>query len=267
MSLFLLKRLWNACAIVVGGALFFRLLSCEPGAPFFAAAPPVPEKAPPQKELTYTYIGQAGGLQQAQVSGEGQIASRPAASQARSGALRGRPAPAETPAPNDSSLLLGRREPVAPAAGAIPDLDIDLAGNDVRRVIARYGYVPAVKTRHRLLGKIVGGQFLPLRPEELARYARRGRSGAEFPEAQRWLARVAAELQLPAAELRLIFLVPHETEKLFVAAELQAIAAAQVPAAEIALVRAYFDSTLAVVVSRLVTKTGTAIALDSLRTP
>jgi hypothetical protein len=261
MSLFSLKRLWNACAIVVGGVLGFRLFACEPSAPFFAAAPPMPEKtapASPEKELTYTYIGQAGR--------EDQAASRPALSQPLSTALSERPSLAETPARSDSSRGLDRREPVAPAAGAIPDLDIDLAGNDVRRVIERYGYVPAVKTRHRLLGKIVGGQFLPLHPEEVARFARRGRSGAQFPQAQRWLARVAAELQLPAEELRLIFLVPHETEKLFVAAELQAIAAAKVPAAEIALVHAYFDSTLAVVVSRLVTKAGTTIAPDSLRT-
>ncbi|MDZ7305307.1 MAG: hypothetical protein ONB44_24550 [candidate division KSB1 bacterium] len=224
--------------------------------------PPAPEKAaalPPEKKFTYTYIGQA--------SHQDRTASRQDAGQPLAAAPLPKPAPAETTAQSDSSLHLHRREPVAPATGDIPDLDIDLAGNDIRRVMEQYGYVPAVKTRDRLLGKIVGRQFLPLQPEELARYARRGRSGAQFPQASRWLQRVAAELHLPHTELRLIFLVPHATERLFVAAEMQAIATANVPAAEIALVRAYFDSTLAIVVRQLVTKAGTTITMDSLRTP
>jgi hypothetical protein len=167
----------------------------------------------------------------------------------------------------DTLLPLGRQNPTSTGLGAIPDLDIRLAGADLRQVMQRYGYVPAIKTRSRLLGKIAGGRFVPFTPAELSQYARRGRAGADHPEAEPWLRRVAAELRIVLAELQFIFLVPLATEEIFIAAETAALQRAGRSAADIALVQAHFDANLNVVVDALIDKSGQIIRLDSLALP
>ncbi len=137
----------------------------------------------------------------------------------------------------------------------------------MRQIMQHYGYVSAIKTRARLVGKIAGAQFVPISATEISRYARRGRSGADHPEAGRWLRRVAVELNIPLTELQFIFLVPLATEQIFIAAEMAALARAGKSAQDIALVRAHFDTDLAIVVDALVAKTGETIRLDSLPVP
>ena len=127
----------------------------------------------------------------------------------------------------DTTLSQHRREQIKTTHGEIPDLDIRLNGIDIRKIISHYGYVPAVKSKKRLLGKIVGGKFQPIAKAELARYARRGRSGLDYPQAEQWLQRVSREFSIPRHELNLIFLVPHRTEQFFVDAQMSAIAQAQ----------------------------------------
>jgi hypothetical protein len=67
-----------------------------------------------------------------------------------------RPARQNLPAPAaaDSFLALGRQAQNLVTLGSVPDLDIRLAGVDLQQVMLKYGYVPAIKTRARLLGKI-----------------------------------------------------------------------------------------------------------------
>lgn len=212
--------------------------------------------AGPRPQPSYTFV-EAGGAApaeskrtKAKAKGDSVISTAPASSSLAASAP-------------DSGLATGRRQAVQSASGEIPDLDIDLADNDIIRVMARYGYLPAVKTRTRLLGKISGQRFLPLPAEEMARYARRGRSGAQYPEAEKWRRRVAAELGLPVAEVQVIFLVPQETENLFVQAQRQALAAAGKGGREIALMRAHFDADLAVIVDELVTRAGEVVVMDT----
>jgi hypothetical protein len=162
---------------------------------------------------------------------------------------------------------LGHDERKMAAAGDIPDLDIRLDGVDLMQVIRRYGYVPAVKSRTMLLGKIVGSQFLPITPEEKARYAQRGRSGAGHPEAARWLQRIADELQIPLADMQFIFLVPSHTEEWFITAEHKALERTAKTAAETALIRAHVAGDFSLVVDELILKTGEIIPIDSLRLP
>ena len=245
-----LKRLWLACAGMTLVLLLLWLFSCgqamRPFLPGMATTPPAkapePEKTRPWPAQSYTYVGQVRPVR------------RPAK-------------PGRAPAAEDTTLRIQRRESVASKTGEIPDLSIDLAGHAITEVMARYGYVPAVTSRHRLLGKIVDQKFEPLTASELSKYARRGRSGRDFPEAGRWLERVAREFDLPREELRLIFLVPHASEQRFLAAETAALARAGQSASNIAMVRAHFDTGLAIVVDELVTKAGETIPVDSVRRP
>jgi len=165
----------------------------------------------------------------------------------------------------DTLLALDRQAQNLAALGAVPDLDIRLAGVDLLQVVQRYGYVPAVKSRTRLLGKIASAQFVPLTAAEISRYAQRGRSGAEHPEAGRWPCRCRAASSPSRAAVYL--LVPHETEQIFIAAEMAALARAGRSAQDIALVYAHFDADLAIVVDALLTKAGETVPVDSVRRP
>lgn len=252
-----LKRLWRGCAALTLGASFFvaYLHACE-RSPNFKPAPmaapsaeapvaPAPEApAAVQAEPRYTFVGPVPPFETAASTAS---ATPVPGSRARAAA--------------DTMLSFGRQAENPASLGAIPDFDIRLAGVDLQQIMQRYGYLPAIKTRDRLVGKIVGAQFVPLRPQEISRYARRGRSGAEHPEAETWRRRVAAELNLAVEELQFIFLVPHATEEIFIAAEIEAIQRAGKSAAEIALVHAHFQPDLTIAVDALVTKTGELIPL------
>lgn len=259
-----LKRLWRGCAALTlcAGVFLAYLHACErsarpPVAPAVTpAAPPAPSHPDTGlAEPRYTYVGPAQLAENANRSGDDIGAPKP-----RPGKPR-RPAEAAT----DSLLALGRQAQNFAALGDVPDLDIRLAGVDLQQVMLKYGYVPAIKTRARLLGKIAGAQFVPLTAAEISRYARRGRSGAGHPQAQTWLRRVAAELRLPLDELQFIFLVPHATEQIFVAAAMAAIQRAGQSPENIALVRAHFQPDLTISIDALITKTGKTVLLDSLR--
>jgi hypothetical protein len=290
--------LWFACATLFGLLLVSYFHSCAPSVEFWMPPPPMipPLQAPlpPQKDgsaaqpkpvadervqppvaepaplrfhkskmpdgaeaQTYTYVGPTapphGQTKPSERSENDVIAPD---------------SPSAAPKPNiaaDSTLAIAHAAYAEAATGDIPDLDLRLNGASLDGVIRRYGYLPAVKSRTRLLGKIAGEKFLPLAPKELAAYARRGRAGDRHPHAQRWLSRVAAELALPSRDLQFIFLVPHQTEALFIEAERLAIARAGKPANQVALIRAHFDSSLAIVVDELITKTGEPVAIDSVR--
>jgi hypothetical protein len=245
-----LPWLWMACAATAAIFLAPHFFSCE--SPALLAPPPAPSVSETRPRLapSYTFVEATNATPAEAKETKAVVAGDSAMS-----------ASTASPARAGSGLAVRRHQPVTAATGAIPDLDIDLANHDIMRVMARYGYVPAVKTRTRLLGRISGQSFLPLSVEESARYARRGRSGAQYPQAETWRQRVAAELDIPIAEIQVIFLVPQATESLFVQAQLQALAAAGKSAGETALMRAHFDANLEVIVDELVMRTGEIVAV------
>ena len=165
--------------------------------------------------------------------------------------------------PGTTESLIRRKTDVDTVSGAIPDLDIGLNGNRIQRVMAHYGYVPAMKTKARLLGKIVDDTFVPLSPKEIGSFANRGRSGESFPHADEWRTRVAREFDIPVDAVQCIFLVPHRTEQFFIDAQRQAVARAGRREDDIALVRAHFAADLVLVVDALLAKSGETIPVDS----
>lgn len=249
MTLCSLPRLWLASALLLCLTALWQLSNC-PGDRRRSAtrsAKPEPKTAPelPAGHSSYTYIGAARP--------EPPTTTSPRPDQARS--------TTEKQSPNlpDSVLAQPRQARVTPATGTIPDLAIDLAGHEYHEVINRYGYVPAVKTRDRLLGKIVDDRFTPLVAGELRRFARRGRAAHDFPPVVRWRPRIAAQLNLAENELEFLFLVPVASESLFVAAQRAALAAAGAPPESIAFMRGHFDQDLKIVVDELVTRGGEVI--------
>lgn len=246
-----LKKLWIGCAILV----VLLLLSLQLSAPAriqtpapAAVVPPAPPLAAPSQPTppeppaspTYTYVG---------------AVPEPLPQQGRSG---------NNPTMSAERQQRRLRQEAVPARqGEIPDLDIDIGSASLSRLIAHYGYVPAVHNQTRLLGKIAGDRFLPLQPGELANYATRGRSGAAFPQAAYWLDRVAEELHQPRDVLRLLFLVPKDTEQFFIAAQQAAVQ--QANSGRIALVRGHFTADLALVIDELVTPEGTSVPITPQR--
>ncbi len=278
MKPFTLPFLWFLCATLLAAMLLVYFHACQPSAdlwlPPLSVVPARPADRPrvsrshvepvqppaEQSPQSYTFVAPS---QPPETTDSIEARSSKKSSQALP--EKNEPVSRRAAAKTDSGLAINRVEPVSPTSGAIPDLTIDLNGVDLDRVIRRYGYVPAVKTRERILGKIVGTKFIALTSQEMSLYARRGRSAAGLPQAGPWCQRIAHELRLPPEDLHFIFLVPHETENLFIGAERAAVARAAKPLEDIAIVRAHFDSSLAVVVDAVITKTGETIAIDSLR--
>jgi hypothetical protein len=243
-----LSRLWRYLFLLAGALVIFTSLCTNRFEPRSQHAGPA--NAPPAKQQetradsaahhppTYTYVGEVE-----------------------------RPAPknhgGEKRATTEAAIQ--RQTQVDTTLGVIPDLDINLNGNSTQRLMTHYGYVPAMKTKTRLLGKIVDDTFTPLTTEEIANFANRGRSGESFAGADEWRSRVARELNLPVEAVHCIFLVPHRTEQFFIAAQKQAIAATGRQAEEVALTRGHFDADLTLVVNAVITKSGETIPVDSLR--
>lgn len=242
-----LKRLYVLSFLATAALLLCWFFSCGiqalPPAQQEQPAEPGPRAQKPEAPTTqsYTYVGAA--------------AEPPPERKA------GLPGPRET----NAKVRVMRKNSVESRNGRIPDLDIALNGQPIARVMAHYGYVLAVASRSRLLGKIVGREFLPLTREELSQYAARGRSAAAYPGAKAWLRRISQELRIPQKELRLLFLVPQHVEQFFIQTERRAIAHAGKALEDVMLVRAHFDADLAVVVDQLHLESGEIVAIDSLR--
>jgi hypothetical protein len=253
-----LAFLWFFCATIIAILLTAYFHACSPPRQVWTPPPmaiPAKSLAAPKPGMaaapqSYTYVGNQPQADSAGETGEG---------------MGPAPAKRQPQRTMDSSLALGRTAFAEAASGAIPDLDLRFNSAILPEIIRRYGYVPAVKSRDRLLGKISGDEFAPLAPGELAQYSRRGRAGGSHPEAERWLARVAVALSLPRDELQFIFLVPHKSEARFIAAEQLALERSGRTPGEVALVRGHFDEALDIVVDELVTKSGVTIAVDSVR--
>lgn len=248
-----LSRLWLLTVLTVS-MLIYCFASCgrkmmtsvkrQPLAqkrPAVLQQPPAAEQD--QSRQTYTYVGGA---------------QRPKSARNTSSSKSTKPAALD-------KAVLTRKTRVDTASGDIPDLHIRLAGNSIRRVMARYGYVPAMKTRTRLLGKIERDNFVPLTEQELHAYAARGRAGDAYPAADKWRDQVAEEFGLPAQEVQCIFLVPKATEAFFIELQMQALNRTGRTRHEVALVRAHFAPDLSIIVDELVTKNGEVVKVDSVR--
>lgn len=257
MTLFSLPKLWLGCAVGLAILALLRLSSCGPGAPRLPQATHAPQPAPKAAapvpaQPSYTFIGAAP----AKPRTEPAPVQKP---QAQPDTMAGR-----TQLP-DTALTRPRQVAATAVTGAIPDLDIDLAGHDIAAVMRRYGYVPAVKSRDRLLGKIAGERFVPLSPAELAGFARRGRAAQDYAPVEKWRAKIAAQLGTAPQDLEFLFLVPLATESLFVAAQRQALDAMRQMPENVAYMRGHFDANLQLVIDEITRRNGETLRLSPAR--
>ena len=110
--------------------------------------------------------------------------------------------------------------------GTVPELTIQVTGDNITAVADRFDYQMAAITGSgdALLGTVEGGTLRSLSEGELSRYAGRARSARQHPKYQELLHRVAR--QVPgqgAGSIRLIYLVPKAVENQFVRAQMRAL--------------------------------------------
>lgn len=242
-----LGRMWWTLWFVTFALLLSRFAGCGPvwlksaiSADKIVNRTPPPKSQSPSNTIrpTYTYVGEPTDKAENKTPGEDVMQAKP---------------------------KIARQTRTDTTRGAIPDLDIRLAGNDIAAVMAHYGYLPAIKTRDALLGKIVRHTFVPLAESELSLYAARGRAGDRYPEAGKWKRQISRQLQIPEPDLQLIFLVPNETERFFIEMESKALAETGIAAADAALIRGHFTTDLALQIREIITHDGDIVTLDSLQ--
>lgn len=245
--LFELSRLWKLCILLVVCLFIYRFTGCKGSQVRLADNThqvPMPKKPAASATMTpddpsYTYVGEI------------------AATSVES------PKPAAVNAIPKSNDRITRQTEVDTTTGMIPDLDIRLAGNDILEVMEHYGYIPAVTTRTKLLGKIDDDRFVPLAESDFAGFAARGRAGDAYPDAGRWKDRIAREFSIPEAEVQVVFLVPRNIEAFFIDIEHQALARLARHGSEVSLIRAHFGRDLRVIVDEVVTRSGAVLPVDS----
>ncbi|KAA3613955.1 MAG: hypothetical protein DWQ05_16920 [Calditrichaeota bacterium] len=236
-----LQRLWKTSV----GLILFSLIFFYLGMPLFKdnAIDPMPtatnkptlQTPKPQdvkNQPSYTYIGES----QSTMVDENQ----------KNGTGSKHPAPAAPLRVSENKTKKGQ----------VPDLFIDLGSHSLSEIIAHHGFLPAIKSPTRVLGKIENNRFKPLTAQELKRFARRGRNGQAFPAARRWLQRIAAEFNIPENELQLILLVPHETEVRFLTAQNHAMQKSGIPNREIASMQGYYDKMFDLEITEIQTRDG-----------
>lgn len=110
--------------------------------------------------------------------------------------------------------------------GTVPELTIQVTGDNITAVADRFDYQMAAITGSgdALLGTVEGGTLRSLSEGELSRYAGRARSARRHPKYQEILHRVARQVSGQGADsIRLIYLVPKAVENQFVRAQMWAL--------------------------------------------
>lgn len=151
--------------------------------------------------------------------------------------------------PESSPGAKGQGNSPTQSSGHVPELTIRLGDRSLEEVAARFGYQmvaigPSRKDSPEsvVLGKIVNGRLKPMEKTELKQFAGRARSARKHPEYNRIRNRVARRLADKSAEdVRLIYLVPKETEKAFVRTQMEAIRKRGLSPEEVAVVKARYE--------------------------
>ena len=125
--------------------------------------------------------------------------------------------------------------------GTVPELTIQVTGDNITAVADRFDYQMAAITGSgdALLGTVEGGTLRSLSEGELSRYAGRARSARQHPKYQELLDQVAR--QVPgqgAGSIRLIYLVPKAVENQFVRAQMRVLDRRGLSPAEVAKMEA-----------------------------
>jgi len=125
--------------------------------------------------------------------------------------------------------------------GTVPELTIQVTGDNITAVADRFDYQMAAITGSgdALLGTVEGGTLRSLSEGELSRYAGRARSARRHPKYQEILHRVARQVSGQGADsIRLIYLVPKAVEDQFVRAQMRALDRRGLSPAEVAKMEA-----------------------------
>lgn len=123
--------------------------------------------------------------------------------------------------------------------GKIPELTIELNGQDIHDIAKHYGYVLTLMTKDRILGTIKNGELKQVDQQFLSGFANRARAAEISTDIESVIRRLQEHLDQP---IRAVYLVPNRVEEGFIQIQLQAIREAKLTPDEVDLVTARYLS-------------------------
>lgn len=123
--------------------------------------------------------------------------------------------------------------------GKIPELTIELNGQDIHDIANHYGYVLTLMTKDKILGTIKNGELKQVDQQFLRNFASRARAAEISRDIEPIIKQLQQHLDQP---IRAVYLVPNQIEEQFIQVQLQAIRKAGQTPGEVELVTARYLS-------------------------
>ena len=121
--------------------------------------------------------------------------------------------------------------------GYVPELTIETNGVDMASVAEHYGFVLALMTDDRLLGRVENGNLEEIDAAFLGRFAKRAREGDISADLRPLVDRLSNHLN---KRVQAVYLVPNEVEQEFIRIQMEAIQQSGRSPRDVQLVRARY---------------------------
>ena len=159
---------------------------------------------PEEEQPTYSFIGATDGITDEPVREE---------------------EPPEDTAPEDKT------------EGYIPELTIENGNVNMKDVKSHYGFVPALITDEKFVGRVKSGEIVSIDDSLLQDYAQRGRDASGDPELRKLAEKVSSSFD---DSVYPVYMVPNDVEEYFVETQMQAIQEQGLSPEDVDLVRARY---------------------------
>lgn len=123
--------------------------------------------------------------------------------------------------------------------GKIPELTIELNGQNIHDIAKHYGYVLTLMTKDKILGTIKNGELNQVDQHFLSNFANRARAAEISTDIEPIIKRLQQHLDQP---IKAVYLVPNQIEEQFIQIQLQAIREVGLTPDEVNLVTAKYLS-------------------------
>ena len=149
--------------------------------------------------------------------------------------------------------------------GRVPELSLDLGGHAAEKVAAHYGLVLAAHSRAAgaLLGVFSDGRLVPLKQDELARFAGRGRSAAGVRDGYEKMAAAARQSGRDFDDIGLLYLVPRALDRDWTRWQQDVVARAGYAPGQVRVVRARYGTGMRLEARELELRDGRVVRLGA----
>ena len=147
--------------------------------------------------------------------------------------------------------------------GQVPELAIELDGQNPWTVAAHYGLVLAAQSfaANAIIGVFEEGTLVPLPRDRLIGFAARGRSADGVKAALALREQAALQTDRPLEDIGLLYLVPHRVDQQWLAWQHRVVEEAGYTFAEVGEVQASYAADLSLAANALVLNEGRTVAL------